>query len=91
MPIFTIFLDFSRKIVKIGNMKANKTAYLSTILSEQIKEALAKFCRKRGLKMSRVIEEAIREHLEDEADISAYELRKHEERISFESLLKNLK
>ena len=74
----------------LSNMSAIKTAQISTVLSARVKEALSKFCRQRGLKISRFIEEAIIERLEDEADIAVYEARKSEDRISIEDLIKSL-
>lgn len=71
-------------------MSRAKTAHISTILSVQVKDALSKFCQKRGFKISRFIEEAILERLEDEVDIVSYETRRNEERISLEDLLKSL-
>ncbi len=72
-------------------MSQAKAASLSTILSLDVKRALTAYCKKRGLKISHFIEEAIREHLEDEADISVYEARKLEERVSLEEILKTMK
>ena len=74
--------------MKMSNIKV---APLSTILSVDIKKAVTLFCKKRGLKMSHFIEEALREHLEDEADIAAYEARRHEERVSYDEVLKSMK
>ena len=72
-------------------MSQAKVGSLSTILSLEVKKALAAYCKKKGLKISHFIEEAIREHLEDEADISVYETRKFEERVSLEEILKTMK
>ncbi len=73
------------------SMTQRKTSHLSTLLSAQIKDALLQYCKRRGLKISHFIEEAIREHLEDEADIEVYEDRRHEERILLKDLLKTVK
>ena len=72
-------------------MPQPKTTAISTILSHEIKKALTEYCKKRGLKMSHFIEEAIREHLEDEADMAAYEDRRNEDRISLSHVLKSSK
>ncbi len=72
-------------------MAATKTAFLSTIVSAQLKDALTRFCHKRGLKINHFISEAILEHLEDEEDVASYEDRRHEKKISLEDVLKNTK
>lgn len=49
------------------------------------------FCKKRGLKIQSVVENAIREQLEDEIDLANYQERKNEEEISLVAVLKKLK
>ena len=71
-------------------MASTKTAYLSTTVSAQLKEALTKFCRRRGFKINHFIEEAILEHLEDEEDLATYEVRRHEKKITLDELLKTI-
>jgi len=68
-----------------------KKANISTVLSVNVKNALMFFCKKRGLKMSHFIEEAIQEHLEDEMDLETFEARRTEKRISLAEVLKHLK
>tara|TARA_B100000212_G_C27199092_1_gene457911 strand:+ start:329 stop:541 length:213 start_codon:yes stop_codon:yes gene_type:complete len=65
----------------------SKLVTLSTNLDIQIKEALTKLCKKKGLKIQHFIESAIIEKLEDEVDLEAYQKRKNEETVSLASLL----
>lgn len=65
----------------------SKLVTLSTNLDIQIKEALIKLCKKKGLKIQHFIESAIIEKLEDEVDLEAYQKRKNEETVSLASLL----
>lgn len=69
----------------------SKLATLSTTIDSELKEALALFCKKHGLKIQSVVENAIREQLEDEMDLSSYQARKNEEEISLAVVLKKLK
>ncbi len=68
-----------------------KHATLSTSIDADLKKALAAFCKKRGLKIQSVVENAIREQLEDEIDLASYNERKSEEEISLSAVLKKLK
>lgn len=70
---------------------SDKLANISTQISEKAKKALALFCKKRGIKINRFVEDAIIEKLEDEVDLAEYELRKNEERISIDEVEKALK
>ena len=45
-----------------------KTANFSTTLSPEVKEALSRFCLKRGLKINHFLEEIIWDRLEEEMD-----------------------
>ena len=67
-----------------------KAIPFSTLLAANIKKILDVFCKQRGIKIRYFIEQAIIEKLEDEMDIEAYELRKNEEEISLEDLLKEI-
>ncbi|MBP9674523.1 MAG: hypothetical protein KBD63_05455 [Bacteriovoracaceae bacterium] len=64
---------------------------LSTNIDSELKKALTLFCKKRGLKIQSVIENAIREQLEDEMDLTTYQERKNEEEVSLNEVLKKLK
>lgn len=68
-----------------------KQATLSTNIDQDLKKALTAFCKKHGLKIQSVVENAIREQLEDEIDLASYIERKNEEEISLNALLKTLK
>lgn len=68
-----------------------KQVTLSTNIDFDLKEALAAFCKRRGLKIQSVVENAIREQLEDEIDLASYQERKNEEEISLAVVLKKLK
>ncbi len=70
---------------------ATKQVTLSTNIDLELKEALSLFCKKHGLKIQSVVENAIREQLEDEIDIASYHERKNEEEVSFQTVLKKLK
>jgi hypothetical protein len=75
----------------MDNKVMSKQATLSTNIDFDLKEALALFCKKRGLKIQSVVENAIREQLEDEIDLASYDQRKNEEEVSLASVLKKLK
>lgn len=68
-----------------------KQSTLSTNIDSELKDALSAFCKKRGLKIQSVVENAIREQLEDEIDLQSYQERKNEEEISLAQVLKKLK
>ena len=68
-----------------------KLATLSTNIDFELKEALSMFCKKHGLRIQSVVENAIREQLEDEIDLASYQERKNEEEISLAMVLKKLK
>ncbi len=68
-----------------------KLATLSTNIDFELKEALSMFCKKHGLKIQSVVENAIREQLEDEIDLASYQEQKNEEEISLAMVLKKLK
>jgi len=68
-----------------------KQTTLSTNIDSELKEALSIFCKKKGLKIQSVVENAIREQLEDEIDLASYQERKDEEEISLTAVLKKLR
>ncbi|MFN7903982.1 MAG: hypothetical protein ACK5P5_02260 [Pseudobdellovibrionaceae bacterium] len=74
-----------------GKKVKEKQSTLSTSIDSDLKKALAAFCKKRGLKIQSVVENAIREQLEDEIDLASYDKRKNEEEISLATVLKKLK
>ena len=69
----------------------SKLATLSTSIDHDLKVALTLFCKQRGLKIQSVVEQAIREQLEDEIDLAAYKARRDEEELSLASVIKKLK
>lgn len=69
----------------------SETATLSTIIDARVKDALVSFCKRRGLKLRYMIEQAVIEQLEDEIDLEAYHARKNEETIPFEKILAEIK
>lgn len=69
----------------------NETATLSTVIDARVKEAITSFCKRRGIKLRYLVEQALVEQLEDEIDLEAYRERRNEETVSFESVLAKLK
>ncbi len=63
------------------------TATLSTVIDARVKRALLVYCKRRGLKLRYVVEEALIEQLEDEIDLEAYFARKDEDLFSLEDVL----
>ena len=68
----------------------SKQVTLTTNIDQDLKKALSLFCKKYGLKIQSVVENAIRERLEDEVDIAIYNERKNEQEVSLESVLKKI-
>ena len=68
-------------------MHMHETATLSTVIDSRVKDALVSFCKRRGIKLRYMIEQALIEQLEDEIDLEAYEARKNEETVSLEEVL----
>lgn len=64
---------------------------LSTIIDSKVKRATTQYCRKKGLKMRYVVEQALIELLEDEIDLAAYQERRREDTIPLEKILKEHK
>ena len=69
----------------------SETATLSTIIDVRVKDAITSFCKKRGIKLRYLIEQALIEQLEDEIDLEAYRGRREEETYSLEEILAGLK
>ena len=69
----------------------SKQATLSTNIDFELKEALTLFCKKKGLKIQSVVENAVREQIEDEMDLLSHQERKNEKEISFKAVLKKIK
>ncbi|MBI2083934.1 MAG: hypothetical protein HYT76_10290 [Deltaproteobacteria bacterium] len=60
---------------------------LSTLIDAQVKKAATEFCKRRGLKLRSLVEQALVEQLEDEMDLEAYHQRRSEETIPLEKIL----
>jgi len=71
-------------------MNMNETATLSTVIDAGVKEAVVKFCKRRGIKLRYMIEQALVEQLEDEIDLEAYRERRNEETVPLEQILAKL-
>jgi antitoxin component of RelBE/YafQ-DinJ toxin-antitoxin module len=65
----------------------SQLATLSTIIDARVKEAATQFCKRRGLKLRHLVEQALVEQLEDEIDLEAYHQRRNEETIPLEKIL----
>ena len=74
----------------MDNEEMAKLSTLSTNIDADLKKALAQFCKQRGLKIQGVVENAIRERLEDEIDLAAYLERKQEDEVSLRAVQKKL-
>lgn len=57
------------------------------MIDARVKDALVAFCKRRGIKMRYMIEQALIEQLEDEIDLEAYRARRDEETVSLEDVL----
>ena len=68
----------------------NETATLSTVIDARVKDAITSFCKRRGIKLRYLVEQALIEQLEDEIDLEAYRERRDEETFSLEEILKGL-
>ena len=69
----------------------NHLSTLSTILDARVKKAANEFCKRRGLKLRYLVEQALIEQMEDEMDLAAFQERRHEERIPLGKVLAGLK
>lgn len=72
-------------------MIMSETATLSTIIDARVKDAVTEFCKRRGIKMRFLIEQALIEQLEDEVDLEAYQKRRSEETFTLEEVLAGLR
>lgn len=60
---------------------------LSTIIDARVKAATVAFCKRRGLKLRYLVEQALLEQLEDAIDVEAYYRRRGEDAIPLERIL----
>ena len=68
----------------------SETATLSTVIDVRVKDAITSFCKRRGIKLRYMVEQALIEQLEDEIDLEAYHARRNEETVSLEEVLAGL-
>ncbi|MEO8648349.1 MAG: hypothetical protein ABI539_04205 [Acidobacteriota bacterium] len=68
----------------------SETATLSTIIDAGVKNAVIEFCKRRGIKVRYLVEQALIEQLEDEIDLDAFRSRRTEETVPLEEILSNL-
>lgn len=68
----------------------SETATLSTVIDVRVKDAITSFCKRRGIKLRYLVEQALIEQLEDEIDIEAFHARRNEETFSLEEVLSGL-
>ena len=68
-----------------------KQTTLSTNIDLELKRALSDFCKRHGLKIQSVVENAIREQLEDEIDLGSFHERRDEEEVPLSAILKKQK
>jgi len=71
-------------------MLMSETATLSTVIDARVKDAITSFCKRRGIKLRYMVEQALIEQLEDEIDLEAYRERRDEETFSLEEILEGL-
>lgn len=71
-------------------MSMSETAVLSTIIDVRVKDAVTEFCKRRGIKVRYLVEQALIEQLEDEIDLETYRNRRDEETFSLEEVLAGL-
>ncbi len=64
-----------------------RTASLSTAIDAELREALTRYCKRRGLKIRHVVEQGLLEQLEDEIDRQAWLERRDEPRVALEAVL----
>ena len=71
-------------------MFMSETATLSTVIDARVKDAITSFCKRRGIKLRYMVEQALIEQLEDEIDLEAYRERRDEQTFSLEEILEGL-
>ena len=69
-------------------MKSTQRAVpFSTMIDVHVKAAVGEFCKRRGLKLRYLVEQALIEQLEDATDLEAYFQRRAEKTIPLERVL----
>ncbi len=67
------------------------TTTLSTVISTEIKDAITEYCKKKGMKLRYLIENALIEQIEDEMDLQSFKERRNEELFSLDNVIKAAK
>lgn len=65
----------------------SESATLSTLIDPDVKKAVVQFCKRRGIKIRHLVEQALVEQLEDEMDLEAFRQRKNEDTIPLHKIL----
>jgi len=65
-----------------------RAATLSTTIDSEVKRALALYTKRHGLKIGFVVEQAIVELIEDEADLAAWRQRRDESTVAWAEVVK---
>lgn len=84
-------INLENKTIMTYNYFMSKTSPLSTIIDADVKEAIAEYCKRRGLKLRYFIEQALIESMEDAVDLEAYNKRRDEELVDFEDVMSGTK
>lgn len=79
--------NLENSLMKAHDEDMAKMATLSTIIDARVKEAVTEFCKRRGIKMRYLIEQALVEQMEDEIDLEAYLRRRDEETVPLDDIL----
>lgn len=56
----------------------SEAAELSVVIDARLKSSITALCKKRGVSLSDLVEEALIEHLEDVVDLEAFRQRRSE-------------
>lgn len=75
----------------MAKQSTNKTTTLSTIIDSDLKQAVNRLAKAKGMKVRSIVEYALREQLEDLMDTSLYQERLNDELVSMEEVKAYLK
>ena len=67
------------------------TVAMTTAIDTKLQRSLVAYCKRKGLKIQSVIEQAIRDQLEDELDVLTHHQRFDESEVPLETVLKKMK
>ncbi len=65
----------------------NQAVPFSTMIDLRVKVAVGDFCKRRGLKLRYLVEQALVEQIEDEMDVEAYFERRNQKTIPLEKII----